>query len=66
MLHGKLISDLRLKISEATARREKAVQEGKLTKAINSITGQHQYFYNVDSLQLPDGTITTDPVQIHD
>ena len=66
LLHGKLRSDLRLTISEAAARREKAVQEGKLTKAIKSITGQHQYYYNVESLLLPDGTITTDPIQIHD
>ena len=66
LLHGKLRSDLRLKISEAAATREKAVQEGKLTKAIKSITGQHQYFYNVDSLLLPVGTITTDPIKIHD
>ena len=30
-----------------------------------SITGQHQYFYNVESLLLQDGSITTDPVQTH-
>ena len=52
LLHGKQRSDLRLKISEAAARREKAVQEAKLTRAIKSITGQHQHFYNVDSLLL--------------
>ena len=53
-------------MNEAAARREKAIQEGKLTKAKKSITGQHQYFYNVDSLLLSDGTITTDPMQMHD
>ena len=45
---------------------EKAALEGKLTKALKSITGQHQYFYNVDSLLLPDGTITKNLIQIHD
>ena len=29
------------------------------------MAGQHQYYYNVDSLLLQDGTITTDSVQIH-
>ena len=43
LLHGKLRSDLK-----ATAKREKAVQEGKLTKTIKSITGQNQFFYNAD------------------
>ena len=65
LLHGKLRSDLRQKVNEATAKREKAVQEGKLTKAIKSIAGQHQFFQNVDSLFLPNGSISTDPVQIH-
>ena len=65
LLHAKLRSDLRLKISEAAARREKSVQDEKFMKAIKFITGQHQYFYNVDSL-MSHGTITTDPIQIHD
>ena len=54
------------KINEAAARREKESQEGKLIKAIKSITGQHQYCYNVDTLLQPDGTVTPDPIQIHD
>ena len=52
LLHGKLRSDLRLKINEAAARREKEVQEGKRTKATKFITGQHQYYYNVELLLL--------------
>ena len=35
-------------------------------EVIKSITAQHQYFYNVDSLLLPDGKITTDSIQLHD
>ena len=35
-------------------------------KGDKSIIGQHKYFYNADSLLLPDGTINTDPIQIHD
>ena len=54
------------KINEATAKREIAAQEGRLTNDIKSITGQHQFFYIVNSLLLLDGTISTDPVQIHD
>ena len=38
LLHGKLRSDPRLKINEAAARRKKAVQEEKVTKAIKAIT----------------------------
>ena len=53
------------KINEATTKREKAVQEGNLTQAIKSITGQEQFFYNADSLLLSDGSISTDPVHIH-
>ena len=60
-----LQSDLRLKINETIARREKTVQVKKLTKAIKSITDQHQYFYNVDSLLQENGSITKYPVQIH-
>ena len=50
LLHGKLRTDLRLKINKAAVRREKAVHEGKLTKAIkcnkickrrNISTGDH-------------------------
>ena len=65
LLHGKRRSNLKLKIREDAARREKAVQEGKLAKAIKSITGQHQHFYNVDSLLLSDDKIITYPIQIH-
>ena len=64
--NGKLKSGLRLKINEAVARREKADQKGKLMKVIKFITGQHQYFYNVDSLMLPVGMITKDPIRIDD
>ena len=66
LLRDKLRSDLRLKINEAAAMRKKRVQEGKLTKETKSITGQHQNFCNLDSLLVPDETITKDPIQIHD
>ena len=36
LLHSKPRSDLRLQISEAAAKREKAVQDGKLAMAIKS------------------------------
>ena len=38
---------------------------GKLTKEIKSTRGQHRLFYNMNSLLLPDGSISSDPVQIH-
>ena len=67
LIHGKLRSNLRLTINEATAWREKEAQERKPTKTIKSITGQHQYCYNADvgSFLLQDGSTTTGSVQIH-
>ena len=56
LLHGKLSIG---KEGEGSPRRE--TDEGD-----KSIPGQRQYFFNVDSLLLPDGAITTDPIQMHD
>ena len=53
LLQGKLSLDLRQK-STKLLQKMKAVQEGKLTKAIKSVKGQHKFFCNVDSLLLPD------------
>ena len=64
-MHGKQRTALRVRINEAVAAREASVQQGKLARVIKSMTGTYSAFYAVDSLLLPDGTITVDPLLIH-
>ena len=65
LMHGKERTENRLRINAAVTARELSVQQGRIGKAIRSMVGKYNMFYDVDALTLDDGSITTDPIRIH-
>jgi len=65
-LHGRQRREMRMTVNAATAAREKARAEGRLTGVIRSICGTHVEQYSLHQLKLPNGETTTDPLIIHD
>jgi hypothetical protein len=65
-LHGRQRREMRMTVNAATAAREKARAEGRLTAVIRSICGTHVEQYSLHQLKLPNGETTSDPIIIHD
>jgi hypothetical protein len=63
-LHGRERSELRMRISEATAVREQMRIQGRIGKAIRSILGTQSTCFSYETLQMGD-KILTEPTEVH-
>jgi hypothetical protein len=65
LLHGKQRTIISNAISEAVRKRNEGYANGELKKFISSMIDRQEEFFQGDILKLPDGTLTTDPLIIH-